>query len=330
MNGMSKDELLELASIIYSIVEPVRSDDRAILAMAEEFTKQALRGYDDRRHMMAALMGGLVQCVDGQITVVGLTRWVESAFPQVQLTHKYAAALMVSGVTEEVLARVQSPWSAFILEVPDKLLSLYDNKTDAFTEIRRILVTRLQHKDGSIRWGYLAMTDSPLSVWRFGVTTEDLLPANLGEGAFRGGSEEFEVTPQDERVMTLIGRLIINACLAMSDPSAVKKVGPGHKAFAKATREGRAGEEPAVRTFLLSKPVKLDCRPAIKEYVEAPAGSKRTLTVQSLVRGHFKGQWFGPGNGQYKVIWREPHYRGPLDAPIALRSHHLSDDKKVS
>jgi len=329
MNGMSKDELLELASIIYSIVEPVRSDDRAILAMAEAYTQEALQGYDERRFTLASLMGSLVRCVDGQITVVGLTRWAESAFPQVQLTHKYAAALMASGTTEEVIARVQSPWSAFFIEVPDKLLSLYDNPSGQFVEIRRILVTRLQHKDGSLRWGYIGYTDTPLSVWRFGVTTEDLLPADLGEGAFKGG-EQFEMTSQDERVLTLIGRLIINACLAMSDPSAVKKVGPGHKAFAKATREGRAGEEPAVRTFLLSKPVKLDCRPAIKEYVEAPAGSKRTLTVQSLVRGHFKGQWFGPGNGQYKVIWREPHYRGPLDAPIALRSHHLSDDKKVS
>jgi len=55
------------------------------------------------------------------------------------------------------------------------------------------------------------------------VKTADLLPATItGPDLSEVSPFPLAVTEQDERVCSLIGRLIVNTCLAMSDPERVQ------------------------------------------------------------------------------------------------------------
>ena len=77
--------------------------------------------------------------------------------------------------------------------------------------------------------------------------------------------------------------------------------------------------EPQTWTFQLARDVKIDCRAAVRDYVRGLAAS--SPVVQSLVRGHWKRQPHGPGGTERKTIFIEPYWRGPEEAPIAVRAH---------
>jgi len=47
------------------------------------------------------------------------------------------------------------------------------------------------------------------------------------------------------------------------------------------------------------------------------------VTVRTLVAGHWKTQPYGPKSTLRKTIWREPFWRGPLEAPEAKTLHVL-------
>ena len=67
--------------------------------------------------------------------------------------------------------------------------------------------------------------------------------------------------------------------------------------------------------------MRVDVREAVRGFV---AGTRRTApAVQVLVRGHWKRQAHGPAMAQRKMIHIEPYWRGPEDAPIAVRGHKL-------
>jgi hypothetical protein len=81
--------------------------------------------------------------------------------------------------------------------------------------------------------------------------------------------------------------------------------------------------EPIIRTFQVGKPVKLDFREAIERYIKH--GARKMPSVQVLVCGHFKTQRHGPRNSLTKIIWIQPFWRGPADAPILVRPHSFGE-----
>jgi hypothetical protein len=269
----------------------------------------------------------LVASADGQLMAIGLTRWAENGFPQVTMGHKYCAALLCTGTDAETLSFVKPPWSAFFIEVPPGLLPV-DSETCGPTEVKRILVLQLQNKTKGKTWGYIAYTETFITMWRFGADVSELEPPSIeGEEHFAHLLQSEEFTTQDRRVVTLIGRLIINTCLAMSDKNNVKPIGPRHKTYA-ASRNKKDERELVVRTFQVGAPVKLDLRDDVKTYVQhgprKPGGG--APNVQVTVRGHFKTQRHGPKNTLVKVIWRQPFRRGRKNAPVLVRPHELGKE----
>jgi hypothetical protein len=65
----------------------------------------------------------------------------------------------------------------------------------------------------------------------------------------------------------------------------------------------------------------LDCRPAVHRYMGGSASAPPA--VQSIVRGHFKRQVVGISRAGRRVIWIEPYWRGPEDAPILARPYKI-------
>lgn len=254
---------------------------------------------------------------DGELSIIGLTYWAHSAYPMIQLSHTYAASLLATNVSDEVVEYARPPFNAFLIEVPSGLISITDEYGKLF-DVIHLLVIRLQSKKRGDTWGYIAYTAASISLWRYGVYTKDLLPGVV-EGDFPPAFS-FEITDHDERAASLIGRLIVNVCLAMSDPSRVKKIGRGHDKPSHGGHSRREPGEPTVRIFKVGQPVSHDMRGAVKDYLE---GRRGTLKVQTIVAGHWKPK-LGARLGY--PVWIEPYWRGPKDAPIAFRKHEFKDD----
>lgn len=78
-------------------------------------------------------------------------------------------------------------------------------------------------------------------------------------------------------------------------------------------RAERAGRPlPPVRVVSIHRRASSPARPA--------ARSGRTVSVRFPVRGFWRDQPYGEGRALRKRRWIEPHWRGPEDAPVLLRS----------
>lgn len=315
----SKEVLIQTAESLWPVVKDHRENDHDILDAVAARTARRLSQADIDPYK-AVLLETLLGSMDGRLTLIGLTRWAEAGYPCVQMGHKYAAALIATNCSASVLEDVRAPWNGFVIEVPNGLLQVVDE--DGLKEVRRILVTNNPNFRGDREWSFIAFTESSISLWRFGMSTEELLPPAPPED-IRYTIMSVDVEDRDLRTMSLIGHLIVSTCLAMSDPSQVKEIGPGHKVHASASKSGTRAPEPVCRTFQVGKPINLDLREQLRAYSEGKRGT--VPTVQVMVAGHWKTQHYGPGNQQIKTIWIAPHFRGDEDAPIALRNHILRD-----
>ncbi|MDC0745429.1 hypothetical protein [Polyangium mundeleinium] len=77
------------------------------------------------------------------------------------------------------------------------------------------------------------------------MTTAQLLPPSLPEHDLMEISLfPMTVTERDERVAALIGRLIVNTCLAMSDPARVRAPAPAGARGARRQADARRGGAP--------------------------------------------------------------------------------------
>lgn len=276
---------------------------------------------------------------DGHAQIIGFARWAHGGFPCVAMSHKFAAALLVTTASAECIDAVRPPFDSFVIEVPDSLLFTSSGDTPSeHSPIRFVLVHKLYNPKlaQGWAWAYTTYAANGMSTFRYGVTAEELLPPDLDTSAVLSGGREgnddrtpfsFDLTTEDKRTAALIGRLIINTCLAFSDPTNVKERGDGRKSARKASHGGRVRkhDEPIARNYMLTRPIQHDFRDVVSNYLR---GERKSPSVQWLVRGHFKTQHYGPKNSLLKTIWREPYWSGKEDAPIAVRPIVLGTTKE--
>ena len=247
--------------------------------------------------------------------LIGAFRWLGSGFPLVTMGHKYAAALLATAVPKEVHEYIVEPWRAFVILVPNELIHA-DNGHGQTTEVRSVLVVRLD-ESSSRKWCYIAMTDSPVLLWRFSPDIADIIKENSEHNAYEGYSFLLDFEDIDDRASALIGRLIANTCLAMTDPN---NFSSPRRMSNKARERAKRRSEPVFSTYVLGKQISIDCRQQVAAYSR---GERAAPSVQTLVRGHWKRQAFGPGRKDRRLIHIEPYWRGPDDAPINVKNIHL-------
>jgi hypothetical protein len=360
--GLSREHRLRIANLIWSRLPPggfLPPDelihtvaeapyfDEVIRARALKYAEHTLRatklgpGLREMRPDLYAkmvevqflddqlLLKNLGQDAEHQIFLCILAYWAQSGFAQIELGHTFASALIMTHVPPDIALEVQAPFKAFVIELPTGLLEIEDR--DRRRALTRISVTRMPNKiAGDNSWAYTAETDSSLSFWRFGATTSQLLNEvhfPIHESATpQVNPLAVDITDRDERVALCIGRLIVNTCLAMNDPSNVKEIGPGHRLYAQRSghKEHSPEEAPVVRTFRVGQPVKHDFRSSIRDFI-AGKRERQGLDCQITVAGHFKRQVFGPGRSKHRIIWIQPYRRGPEGAPILIRPHVLGN-----
>jgi hypothetical protein len=250
--------------------------------------------------------------------------WAQHAFQKLQTSHTYAAALMCSDASRDVLNDLELPWLAFMVHVPNGMLTLReDGKVVDFT--RALVVScpePMQGEPGASLVLYDPNTESESRiVMHGGLSLGELLFAE--PDALMGSDEDpsrLESNgPRVMRIFALAKRLVAGLVLAMQNADNFK----ARSVPARSSLKKRENPEPAHRVTVIGKPLRIDCRDSVRKYLDGTSRKHAPPSVQTLVRGHHKRQVMGVARSLRKVIWIEPYWRGPKDAPI------LTKPKKV-
>lgn len=242
-------------------------------------------------------------------------RWVQDAATRLEPDHKRAAALMATKIGADVVEDLILPWRAVVLHVPAGLLHV-----DGVTYHRARFMWFKTSQVGWARYQFFIEADEPFGKEvrnSYTFATNDL----TSEEDFAGRADpdrsygEVSVAAK-ERVSTLVKRLLVGCLLALQHSNN----------FTTGTWRGRSSPrdprgEPDHRIIYFGGPVAADCRQAVSDYA---AGKLRSApTVQTLVVGHHKRQVIGASRSGRKVIWVEPYWRGPEEAPILSRPRRI-------
>ena len=262
----------------------------------------------------------------------GAARWADQGFPTITMGERFAAALCATEVPEEMYGDLKPPWKAFVVEIPAGLFTVYDPEHQERIRATRILVQHVVDSSDEAAWWWTLFSEKDQHFWRQGTVEQILKPIEFGareQERYRihAGEAFGEQVSQDERIYHVISRLIFNSILTLLDPERVRRVGSSHKRY-----EGRdhVGNErlgpPEQRVFIVGKPINLDCRERMREYLEGRSGKTFKVTTQFLVHGHWRWQTHGPKNSLRRRQWLEPYWKGPQDGVIPVREHHFDDD----
>lgn len=221
--------------------------------------------------------------------------WAWCGFPRITMSHKHAALLMCTDVPVDLVPEIPMPWTAFLLDVPSGLIMPERPAGEAPGRVDHMLL------------------------WRSAGIDTDCFMVNGLFGAIEGMFRVKRALGPDSKAGRLAkpaARYVLGACIEIDRhrPSGMLTGGGHHPKL-------NARNEPVTRTYALRRDVKIDCRSAVLDYLR---GTRSSVKIRSMVRGHWKHQPCGPERSERKFIHIEPYWRGPDDAPIALRNHVLA------
>lgn len=345
------DDLMEMSN---SITEFVRQNAGTDQAAIDNLISQSMnQQYLDRRGLTIEDMpaeGFINQEHMAVWTMFAsrahwFARWGELAFPRIQTSHSFAAKLLATTVSRKEIPFIEAPWPAFLLEIPEGLLPIA-TKDGTMSHVTRVLVNTsfLPTMWGGETWWSLEFTGKGIEIHRAGRIEESFdlstakelkeavpliqLPDSFGlqekdlaledpEDVWTGYNRS-----QEERVCLLATRLVLGACILMTDKAKFREREVRLQPRLANLRK-RLGKEPVARVFTIGQPVKIDFRPVVEDYL---TGGLRSLCVQSLVAGHHKYQPHGPSNTLRKWIFVEPYWRGDVEDLILVRPHVGAED----
>jgi hypothetical protein len=251
---------------------------------------------------------------------VGLVKWADQGFPKIIIKgHRYAAALLCTRVSSDTADDLRLPWDSFCVQLPDDLVVYPDGKYAAAVFVWRLACDPQRIANGE--QFFLGIVDSAGAQDTMrGGSLEEVLFTDL-EAFERVGDVE---STNEDRVRNLCRRAVVGALFTMQFTDNFKDNAP------RDTRsESKRHGPPSHRVVVIGAPIALDARAEVRAYLE---GSRKggLPSVQTLVRGHYKRQVVGVGGTGRRVIWVQPYWRGPEDAPILSRPHTLAADAKAS
>ena len=279
--------------------DPFVVNPAAILAAAEQLSCSAKEATGLVEHMRRVLR----EVEDlGLHELDILSKWYSQGMPTLDIEEKLAASLLATnaGALEDQL---RPPFDSVLVRVPGGLCG----------PVESVRVSRRNDV-----WFFCCNTAEDLHLWTVSSEHLDQLKASLSI-ATDESDEETEAFPDEEddeeRAKRSAHRLAINALLMMEHRR--EAVSSRRE---KTTNHKRRRGPPSRYFFTLTAPVVHDMRSVVREYI---AHGGKSPTVQCVVAGHWKMQPCGPGKSERKRIFIEPYWRGPEDAPIAIRPHVL-------
>jgi hypothetical protein len=243
-----------------------------------------------------------------------MVTWIDAGCPILTTSHTFGSALMCTNVPKDFSADLMLPWVSFVVQVPNGLIA---NDERDFTRIRigalpaggpAVMILEDPTNSRTERMFWRIVHDGDLATLLFPHEDEDEVPVNSVHGS-PVKDEDFKI-----RAMSLAQRLVVGLLYTMQYTTDFRE-----RVKTSAKGAARSGP-PSHRVVVIGRPLAIDCRPAVARYLGQRSRSAPP-SVQSLVRGHYKRQVVGVGRGGRKVIWVEPYWRGPEDAPILARPY---------
>ena len=261
-----------------------------------------------------------------------LSEWARCGFPEITCELKLAASLMSTKVHRDILPEdMGAPWGCFMLRLPENLIRHW-----AMTEVRdwtepiffshafvwrvsngfRISIGCDYFLDAEVAFALTSLADIADETERtlINSTGFDDDPTN---GLIQ--TDNAPVIRAQREGAKMLQRFILGAILELSKRSMKTIQGTGRERMLRAQARQRGA--PKAWVFQLSRPVLLDCVERVRQAASGRNGT--AVTMQSFVAGHWKNQPHGPGSTERKFIHIEPYWRGPEEAPIAVRPHIL-------
>jgi len=242
--------------------------------------------------------------------------WAEAGYPQITTTHRYAAALACTPTdSPDLVGAVRLPWPSVVLSLPNGLLTLDDGR-----EYSTVIITTLDKVPSKLV--------GPVATMQVVV---NISGEHLSQIAFADSLETYLIEPalqvretidgravnqsgRKQRVATLAKRIVVGLLLRLADPDLRREVEGLGQRLAGSVK--RTPGPPKHRVLCVSRPVSVDCRPAIQRFL---GGEGPTPSVQTLVRGHWKRQPCGPARSERRIVHIEPYWRGPEAGAIVSR-----------
>ncbi len=299
-------------------MEPSAKDDLAYRRGFERFLKE---GHADAAYKEE--VWSIVNAPSSRNQIHTFARWYEQACPIIHLTRPdYTASLATTAITSE---EPVIPWRSTLIELPQKVVPYNDGGW-----VRSILVHRHNlTPDESVVWDLFVYPWSnhpviwshgqPWTTWSAEAAASEDNSAFLDDESLRFKGDE-SLNDVDIRCLTICRRIAAGVCHAMSSKDDWR---PTKSTSKPRSSRKRDQDEPIYRVYLMGRPVKVDCRIAVRQYVEKGTKNKGPLTLQLLVRGHWRRQAIGPGRKERKWIRIEPYWKGPEDAPIRTSPREL-------
>lgn len=225
-------------------------------------------------------------------------RWLCCGLARIHInSHTYAKALLCSDAPAEPF---HLPFESFELLLP----------SDLIPKIHRIFVEAADEDDVTVSGIRMSSFNADGMCMNSGTVRFDIM-----------NGEILDSMGYDRQVQAAIFA-IRGACLAMAaGDHGAKKIGKGHTQPADAVLDVLG--QPIVRTWQLGRPVKIDCGPALYEWLNGKGGGHGPRKVRWLRRGHWTHQVCGAGRAERRLKWIEPHWCGREGAPVLVRPHVL-------
>lgn len=233
--------------------------------------------------------------------------WYKCGYNRIVVDEKLGASLACSFVSPDV--QWAHPWFCYVVQWGEILLSVTRGDWEKTDSVTRVYV----------HTGWKPSKET-YTTSTFVMRDEDFIRKSHSEELRVSEALGPEELPSEElRLHAAAARLVVGVCLMANE---AKAVGKNHQRSS-SDRPPRQGE-PTIRTYQLSKPVSVDCRQSVRDYIAGK--TSRTTKVQWMVRGHWRNQAYGPQMSLRKALWIEPHWQGKADAPIALRPHNMKKE----
>ncbi len=245
--------------------------------------------------------------------------WAECGFPILNVSHKLVALFMATGIPSEFATDANLPWDTFAIRTPDGgegAIYRQDGKLVSTIGLARVSEYNPEAPSEVAEALYFwhACQNAQIS---------SLPIANLGELVHKDADMLFTQSGIDDRSERLLRRLLVGTIIELDQPRYKETIGKG-----KPPKKIRQNELPQCWNLELRRDTTIDLRPWVKRYLSGGEGT--AMTVQTMVRGHWKRQAHGPGRVDRKWIHIEPYWKGPDDAPIAVRDHVMGDVAQAS
>ena len=236
-----------------------------------------------------------------------LLSWQESGRPHLRFVDERVPLTLMATVADPTVAElVLPPWPAFVVDLPRGALRADSSVSPEGADIERLQV----RVGGAGNWSFLGTARDGTELLRHNVLTSDLVePLPEASGTFT-----VNVSDRNERILLLLGRLLVGLCLTLSDPRNLREKKP---AKGQGLRAMRDPNRPMPSAFVVTSDVRVACRDVITDYVEGGGG--RSPRVRTFVRGHWKRQHHGPKRTLTKVIQVAPYWRGDEAAPVVSK-----------